>query len=191
MADSRNLGFRKVNQKGKVLLTESGLYRLIFKSRASKAEKFQDWVTDEVLPSIREKGYYGLKNVRRDRRIDVFISQIEAFTGIKAEEIAITQQESWNKRLSNLMVDCSRNGMGTMKDLYNELFYLFSVETGFDIEGIAKNMGVSRRDYIKQRPAVAKTLYEFAYQHFKRDDRQLFLIPVSTDQSTLDQILSK
>jgi prophage antirepressor-like protein len=31
-------------------VSESGLYRLIFKSRKPEAEKFQEWVYEEVLP---------------------------------------------------------------------------------------------------------------------------------------------
>jgi len=40
------------------LITESGLYFLIFKSRKPQAEAFQAWVTDEVLPQIRRTGSY-------------------------------------------------------------------------------------------------------------------------------------
>ena len=39
-------------------MTESGVYKLIFKSRKEEAERFQDWVTDEVLPTIRKHGAY-------------------------------------------------------------------------------------------------------------------------------------
>lgn len=39
-------------------VTEPGLYRLIFKSRKPEAERFQFWVTHEVLPSIRQHGCY-------------------------------------------------------------------------------------------------------------------------------------
>lgn len=39
-------------------LTEAGLYSAILKSRVEMAEEFQDWVTDEVLPSIRKHGGY-------------------------------------------------------------------------------------------------------------------------------------
>lgn len=42
-------------------VSESGLYSLIFQSRKPEAKKFRKWVTGEVLPSIRRKGYYGLK----------------------------------------------------------------------------------------------------------------------------------
>ena len=53
-----NTNFRKLHNTGENFITESGVYKLIFKSRSSKAEKFQDWVTDEVLPSIRKHGAY-------------------------------------------------------------------------------------------------------------------------------------
>ncbi len=39
-------------------INESNLYKLIFQSRKSEAEKFADWVTSEVLPSIRKHGAY-------------------------------------------------------------------------------------------------------------------------------------
>ena len=40
-------------------VTEGDLYRLITHSRLPSAEKFERWVFDEVLPSIRKTGTYG------------------------------------------------------------------------------------------------------------------------------------
>lgn len=42
-------------------VSESGLYSLIFQSRKPEAKKFRKWVTSEVLPSIRKKGFYCIK----------------------------------------------------------------------------------------------------------------------------------
>ena len=53
-----NPDFRKLHNTGENFLTESGVYKLIFKSKKKEAEKFQDWVTDEVLPQIRQTGGY-------------------------------------------------------------------------------------------------------------------------------------
>ncbi|MDU7365383.1 phage antirepressor KilAC domain-containing protein [Clostridium sp.] len=53
-----DMHFRKLHNTGENFLTESGVYKLIFKSKKKEAEKFQDWVTDEVLPSIRRHGAY-------------------------------------------------------------------------------------------------------------------------------------
>jgi len=50
-----NAGTREV-----VVVSESGLYALIFKSRKPNAAKFRKWVTAEVLPSIRSVGHFQL-----------------------------------------------------------------------------------------------------------------------------------
>ncbi|MEX5936955.1 BRO-N domain-containing protein [Mammaliicoccus sciuri] len=39
-------------------INESNLYKVIFQSRKLEAERFQDWVTSEVLPQIRKQGFY-------------------------------------------------------------------------------------------------------------------------------------
>ena len=41
-----------------LIVSELGLYRLIFTSRKAEARQFQRWVCHEVLPSIRKYGYY-------------------------------------------------------------------------------------------------------------------------------------
>lgn len=41
-----------------LVVNEPGLYKLIFTSRKEEAEQFQDWVYEEVLPSIRKTGKY-------------------------------------------------------------------------------------------------------------------------------------
>lgn len=42
------------------LLTESAVYKMALSSNLEKAKPFRDWLTSEVLPSIREKGYYSI-----------------------------------------------------------------------------------------------------------------------------------
>lgn len=41
-----------------VIIDEAGLYSLVMRSKTEKAEKFQEWVTSEVLPAIRKHGGY-------------------------------------------------------------------------------------------------------------------------------------
>lgn len=40
-------------------INEQNLYRLIMRSQLESAERFQDWVCGEVLPTIRKTGTYG------------------------------------------------------------------------------------------------------------------------------------
>lgn len=42
------------------LISESGLYKLITRSDKPEAKPFQEWVTRDVLPSIRKTGSYSL-----------------------------------------------------------------------------------------------------------------------------------
>lgn len=39
-------------------VSEGNLYRAIFQSKKPEAEQFTDWVTEEVLPSLRSSGTY-------------------------------------------------------------------------------------------------------------------------------------
>lgn len=47
-----------VQRRSMKIISESGLYALIFKSRKPEAKKFRKWVTSEVLPQIRRTGAY-------------------------------------------------------------------------------------------------------------------------------------
>ncbi len=42
-----------------ILIDEPNVYRLIISSKKPWAKKFEKWIYEEVLPQIREKGYYG------------------------------------------------------------------------------------------------------------------------------------
>lgn len=62
-------------------INEPGLYRLIMRSNLPTAEKFMDWVCEEVLPSIRKTGSYSVateKTIKQkqltepDRRLEEY-----------------------------------------------------------------------------------------------------------------------
>ena len=59
-------GPQKVN-----IVSEPGLYHLIFISRKPEAKKFRRWVFHEVLPSIRKYGFYGLLNGEQARQLPI------------------------------------------------------------------------------------------------------------------------
>ena len=47
-----------MHNTGENFLTESGVYKLVFKSHKPNAEAFTDWIADEVLPTLRKTGSY-------------------------------------------------------------------------------------------------------------------------------------
>jgi len=54
----------------KSIISESGLYSLIFRSRKKAARLFKRWVTHEVLPAIRKNGCYANTKRRIAARAD-------------------------------------------------------------------------------------------------------------------------
>ena len=58
----KGVAFHEVLSNGgiqkKKFIDEGNLYRLITKSRLPKSEKFEEWIFDEVLPTIRKHGAY-------------------------------------------------------------------------------------------------------------------------------------
>jgi prophage antirepressor-like protein len=54
------------NEGSQVYINESGLYSLIMKSKMVYAKVFKRWVTNEVLPSIRQTGQYNAQQPRMD-----------------------------------------------------------------------------------------------------------------------------
>lgn len=50
----------KMQEQEMFFVTEPDLYRVIFQSRKPSARKFQDWVFEEVLPTLRKEGSYSM-----------------------------------------------------------------------------------------------------------------------------------
>ena len=54
-----------------VYVSEAGLYKLILRSKLKSSKKFSDWVTNDVLPSIRKYGYYKMKKSYENEKDDL------------------------------------------------------------------------------------------------------------------------
>lgn len=72
------------------LISESGLYALVFTSEKQNAKTFRKWVTAEVLPSIRKAGHYTVQEQKtrqlKMRELSKEIDKIdEAIEGLKKE----------------------------------------------------------------------------------------------------------
>ncbi len=66
------------------ILSEPGLYRLIFQSRKGRAERFKKWVFAEVLPAVRRTGRYEAEA----GRVDEFLAMVSGLqkAGLSALE---------------------------------------------------------------------------------------------------------
>lgn len=65
-------------------IPEGDIYRLIVKSKLPSAERFESWVFDDVLPSIRKHGMYATGGLaERSRSCDQSIYSTERGAGAK------------------------------------------------------------------------------------------------------------
>lgn len=60
------------------VVSESGLYRILAKCNLPKCEPFESWVFDEVIPSIRKTGQYGVPQISRKDQLFLAIIHSES-----------------------------------------------------------------------------------------------------------------
>ena len=92
------LGLSKSGQlvKRGDFITEPQLYKLVIKTNSPVADKFQDWVTEEVLPSIRKHGAY-LTNEKIEEILlspDTLIKVATELKNEREKNVLLTQQVS-------------------------------------------------------------------------------------------------
>jgi prophage antirepressor-like protein len=66
-----------------VLISEGGLYRLFCRSTKREAIRFEKWVFDEVLPTLRETGTYQLEKLLEVK--DQFIVKLQEKVAVMTE----------------------------------------------------------------------------------------------------------
>ena len=62
-----NESLSSLGQRGGWLINEAGVYSLVFRSKLPSAEQFTDWITHEVIPSIRKTGSYSISQAIPDK----------------------------------------------------------------------------------------------------------------------------
>ena len=115
------------------LINESALYRMIMRSNMEKAEEFQDWVTSEVLPSIRKTGSY---------KVPEKISAPEVSSPKEFMEVSMIYLSALNKelRLSDASIAAYGNKCAKMVGV-PELDYVPSKGVKFSATALLKQFG--------------------------------------------------
>ncbi|ONK13119.1 phage antirepressor KilAC domain-containing protein [Streptomyces sp. MP131-18] len=90
------------------IVSESGVYRLVMRSNLSAAERFQDWIAEEVIPSIRRTGRYEAAPALGDP-----LAELERQTQLTARAIEIAKTErdradAAEQRAAELAPDAAR-----------------------------------------------------------------------------------
>lgn len=130
-------------------INEGDLYRLIVRSKLPAAEKFERWVFDEVLPSIRKYGLYAT-----DQLLDEIIKNPDM--GIKL----FTEYKKAKEKTKKLELEIAQNkqiiGELQSKATYYDL--ILQNKSLMPISKIAKDYGLSGT-------ALNKILHELEIQY--------------------------
>ena len=114
-------------------ISEGNLYRLIVHSKLPSAERFERWVFDEVLPSIRKHGAY----ITREKLWEVATSP-EAMMKLCSDLLA-EREENAALREENAMLE----GKAAFYDLFIDLKHSTNLRT------TAKELVVPERRFVR------------------------------------------
>lgn len=89
----------KGGKQNKKFIDEGNLYRLITRSKLPQADEFEEWVFEEVLPSIRKHGLYATDNVIENtlNNPDYIINILTEYKKEKEHNLVLEQQVKENK----------------------------------------------------------------------------------------------
>jgi prophage antirepressor-like protein len=96
-----------------MIISESGLYRLVLTSRKPQAEPFQDWVCQQVLPQIRKTGKYSTQSDENPRIAPSTEARKIAFD-IRDIRDAMGEEDP---RLAQFLIDHAISGIMEQKQL--------------------------------------------------------------------------
>lgn len=127
-------------------ISESDVYRLVMRSKLPQAEAFQDWVVEEVLPSIRQTGGYSVSGIKLRQAPGVYPMRV--FEHPKFGEI---RTRSYNGETLFCYVDVWRalgfpNGSVLKKFLEGSTFRYLETPTnsGVQVAGYVDEENLSR-----------------------------------------------
>lgn len=96
-------------------INESNFYKVVFQSRKPQAEEFTDWVTEEILPSIRRTGsYVDTSNLSPELQMfkQVLVVMANMEQGVKAVDSKVDafndDLQDFKKDMPLLALECDR-----------------------------------------------------------------------------------
>lgn len=131
-----------------VYINEANLYKCIFQSRMKNAEQFQDWVMEEVLPSIRKTGGYIVANSEDTEAEILARAVLVAQDTLKRRDRRIAQLEDDNKALVAINHE-QAEAISEMKPKANYCDIILASPTTVLVTEIAQDYGMSARKFNK------------------------------------------
>jgi prophage antirepressor-like protein len=140
-----------------LVVNESGLYRLIFKSRKPAAERMRNWVFSEVLPSIRKTGSYSIV----PSQPQLPSRELAVETAVAIDRIQDILSKS-NPRLAQILIDCAMNDVIELQQPSIAPGQEFPEDCWYGLVQIATKMGIKTNGStrVKLGQAIGKRVKE-------------------------------
>lgn len=142
-------------------IPEGDVYRLIVRSKLPQAEKFESWVFDEVLPTIRKHGLYAPDELLNNPDL-----VIQAMTKLKEERFK-TEKLQAEKEVLALENKAKEQVINELRPKLNYLDVILGSKNLLNITQIAKDYGMSG-------VAMNKILEGLHIQYKQRDQWLLY-----------------
>lgn len=127
------------------IISESGVYALVFTSRKEEAENFKRWIRKEVIPSIRKHGAYTLQKPQCIE--DLIIMQATAMKELRTEvkqlqttqqaikDAVISEPDNWREDINHKLNKIAQ-ALGSQKyqEIRTESYRLLEQRAHVDLE---------------------------------------------------------
>ena len=140
-------------------VTEPDLYRCIFQSRKPTARKFQDWVFNEVLPSLRQNGAYVVAKEEDSEEDIIARGLVAAKAALARREQRIKELQSENEQSKQVI---SVQSEQLAKDAPKVEYYdqTLAAENKLTAQQIANELHISARELNKKLAEIGIIFYK-------------------------------
>lgn len=121
-------------------INEANLYKTIFQSRKPSAEKFTDWVTSEVLPSIRKTGKYE-QSQPESRELVMAKGLIAANEMIQEQKQTIADQQ--------ILIEQQQDRIEDLEETEKDWKLLMDAEGSFSINQLSQFINIGEYKLFK------------------------------------------
>lgn len=87
-----------------IFISEGDIYRLAAKSELPSAEKFESWIFDEVLPSIRRTGGYQISHSKPDKDKSLAVKEMNARVRMSNQYLKLASVNTLSEQYKNILV---------------------------------------------------------------------------------------
>jgi prophage antirepressor-like protein len=185
-----------VDNPDTVYISESGLYRLVLTSRKPQAGPFQDWVVQEVLPSIRKTGSYQIQPLSTAEVVlqsaQVLVDHEKRLTE-HSMKLAIIEQRfaKVDEELKQLPPATEEVPEKSIRSCLNEVIRGYAYRTGESYQNLWRNLYKEYRyrhhvDLVARAKNQGKTVCEYAEEVGVIDKLYAIALIIYSDASIVE-----